>query len=181
MIDIDRMPEYLAGFEEAWKATKNPVHVWSAIAICCQHGAPFPAWVREYLEDCAKRLLGLCGRGVDIRDQLKGIFGFTGWAQLAEMHSELEHEKFAMAFAAHIFAGKHPQHARDYAANEFLSIPDKTNDTLNGYLTKFFGVTTGWPRGRNAPQAWRDIIVDWLAGTLCVSPTIPACRCCMIS
>src|SRR5262249_25399969 len=110
-IDADWMPERLAVIEKKWRESRNPVYVWFMVAACCDHAAPFPPWVNEYLADCAKGLLDRIGRDVDIRNELKGIFGFTGWGQLAEVPKELEREKFAMAFAARIFAGERPRDA----------------------------------------------------------------------
>ena len=61
-----------------WRDSQNPYFVWQAIEVCTREKIEFPAWAREYLAECAQRMLSPAAAEVsDLRKVLPAIMGFA--------------------------------------------------------------------------------------------------------
>jgi hypothetical protein len=110
-----------------WQDTHNPAYVWWAIEICTSRGTQmdFPAWVRQYLADCAGRMFSpALVEQSDLRKILPRIMGFPpkrGRGNLLDLGKK-EANQFslpAMRFAIYIEKGAKPTAALR-TASEFL-------------------------------------------------------------
>ncbi len=170
-INPEKMREYLRGFEEDWVRRRNPVDVWAAVAICRLHKVPFPNWVMDYLEECAKRVLeARTQRTRSGKEDLRIIFGFqqaTGrGGYFRHARAKVAREMLAMAFAAAIFAGASPLDARRQAEQYMLMNRQKwygpkhrDAKTLRSWFRSFYGVSEE-PMGT---AGWRTELVKWFS------------------
>jgi hypothetical protein len=64
-------------YRSGWEDTHSPVYAWEAVAVCTEHGMPFPDWVMGYLGGVARRMTADDARAAkDVRKALPGILGF---------------------------------------------------------------------------------------------------------
>jgi hypothetical protein len=71
--DPDRWLELL----QTLTVTRSPYFAWEAIRVCRKHRRPIPAWIADYLGECADRMLSdKAKRAGDVRKTLLWVFGF---------------------------------------------------------------------------------------------------------
>ena len=145
-------------------ATHGPYFTWEAIQDCIKHGEEFPQWVKDYLRQCADRMMsdhgedhtdkakrarsGKAKRTADSRKRLLWIFDFPKQtkpgpgSRLDPMRSLLEateQHEFAYDFARRVQKGEAPVKARANACDLIFG-EVKEDSTLRKYLKEAFGV-----------------------------------------
>ena len=146
-------------FEE----TGNPVFVWREIGFRIRANEPLPAWVNQYLGDCADRLEAAEAGRLNVKNALPGVFGFDlrrgPGSPLAEIERANRDQQFALEFAAAILRDQRPVDARDSAFNKCARNEDDVDEkTLRTRLTKFFSIAHF---GVTATE-WKKIVISWL-------------------
>jgi hypothetical protein len=150
---------HLEGFEAEWKKSNNPVHVWSAMAICLEREIPLPLWVNKYIQECASRVLNArFETNDDVRKILPDIFGFVSkrghTGHFSSATRKLRDEQFSMAFAAKIFEGLTPENARKSAGEETFAFSDRVERRI---LRSYFGLCE---LGKDN-EWWRVALARW--------------------
>lgn len=150
-----------------WQDTHSPVYAWWAIEICAcgDSHIEFPDWVREYLAECAQRMLSPDSAvQSDLRKVLPRIMGFPpkrGRGNPLDL-GKREADQFAipaMKFAIEIEKGAKPTAALR-TAFEFLNaeVADRMDEkTFLSHIKKHFDMRTA-PR-TNAE--WKLAIQGW--------------------
>lgn len=130
---------------------RNPAAAWAAIDLCIRTGMHFPYWLRNYLGDCAERIISDDAKGRKPRDVLPWALGFDRVRGNAlDMVHDRRKLKFALAFAIQI--DEHAKaseaskalkasKARETACNEALGEDAKEDDrTLQRWVREIFGL-----------------------------------------
>jgi hypothetical protein len=150
------------GARDLYKKTSDPRWAWRAIQDRIHRHEPFPDWILEYLDGCARGILRAKG---DLGRELVPALGFSGKSGPKRDDADLLMvEQFAMAFAAEIFQGTSAGKARKKAADRCGAWKDDKDRKRR--LKDFFGglpttdeLKTIWP---NTNLEWRLVISRWL-------------------
>jgi hypothetical protein len=151
-------------------ANHSPYWAWEAIRVCKKYKKPFPAWLTDYLGECADRMLSdKARRASDVRKTFQWIFGFPKnkpgpgglFNQNRGLLEDVKKGLFALNFAIRLYQGEDPAKARRNAGHEvFDLIDDKTIDdrTLQRFLLERFQL-------KNLPlatQEWMPVLDQYL-------------------
>jgi hypothetical protein len=149
-----------------WQETRNPANVWWAIEICTRDGrVEFPGWVRQYLTDCARRMMSPEARQEsDLRKIFPKIFDFPtkrGRGSLLDLGWKEANQFFvpAMRFAIEIEKGAKPTAALR-TAFEYLDaeVADSMDEkTLLSHIKKQFDM----PSAPRTNAEWKRAIRGW--------------------
>ena len=165
---VDRIREnpdiFVDEASREWMRTKNPYWAWSAIDFCESNDVEYPAWVKDYLAGCARRMLSDGARETsDLRKSLPAILGFSlerGRGHLLD--PERVGKKYfpaAFNFAFEISKGASPKDALQRAFDALDPGEGNMEDkTLQSHVNKIFGVSQT-PR-TNAE--WKRVIGPWM-------------------
>jgi len=109
--DVDRYLDLLQKLATA----RGPYFAFEAIRLCKKHKKPFPAWITDYLGECADRMLSdKARRASDVRKTLLWIFGFPKkkpgpgglFDQDYGLLKEMLRPLFALIFAVQLYQGE---------------------------------------------------------------------------
>jgi hypothetical protein len=143
---------------EQWEKSGDPLIAWDAIATCTEQKRPLPAWVMDYLADCAQRMTAT--ESSDFRKALPGVMGFAGrQGPRARWDDRDAAERFVFSglFFYWIVFGDSLGQALDEARPALHPEDAKADDlTLLRWLAKDFGLATV-PR---TLESWRNAIVS---------------------
>jgi hypothetical protein len=158
------------GARDLWKKTDDPRWVWIAIQDRAHHRKPFPDWILEYLDKCARGVLRAKG---DRGRELLPALGFSAKSgRKRNSNADLLSEQFAMAFAAEIFRGSSAGKARKKAAERYGHWKDDKDRKRR--LKEFFELKAlaaqGHRQGEKLAGAtwpktqleWKLIVCRWL-------------------
>jgi hypothetical protein len=160
-----KTPEVVLGYTSAeWEQSHNPYFAWKAIQYCTQRKIDFPDWVRDYLAECAQRMVSpSAAEASDVRKVLPRIMGFASkrgpGTPLRPEGKEDQYFDAALCFAREIAKGASPTVAIQTAFETLApEVADKMDHrTLRSHIKKFFEATGSlrtW-------EDWRDAILAW--------------------
>jgi hypothetical protein len=165
---LDRIGEnpsiFLDETSREWMRTSNPYWVWSAISFCASNGVEYPAWVKNYLADCARRMLSDEARATsDFGRALPRILGFSlerGRGHLLDPEGVgKKYFPAALQFAFEISNGASPKEALQRAFEVLDPAEGNMEDkTLRSHINKIFELSHS-PR-TNAE--WKSVIGPWV-------------------
>jgi hypothetical protein len=142
------------GARDLWEKTADPRWVWLGIQDRAHHREPFPDWILEYLDKCARGVLLAKG---DRGRALVRALGFSSKSGRKRTSSTgLLSEQFAMAFAAEIFQGVSSGKARYRAAERYGLWRDDRD--CKRRLKEFFELPA-WPKTQ---AEWKLRVSQWL-------------------
>jgi hypothetical protein len=163
LLEYGKTPEFVLGYALAeWEQTHNPYFAWKAIEYCTQRKIDYPDWVRDYLAECAQRMVSASAAETsDVRKVLPRIMGFPSKRgpgnPLKPERKEDQYFDAALCFMGEIAKGSSPSMAVQTA---FETLDPKVADkmdhrTLRSHIKRFFGATGSLRRWGD----WRDALL----------------------